>query len=453
MPGQRSSLFFDMQYPEVPPAQAQNSQPRYRVASTWQAGLSLLASVFLLALALLFLLRGLGWISDSTIPRDQITSSFLLAASLALGGILLLPSAAYALARLVNRPVGQPRSLIKTSPWVTILILGTAFVLLTTAGAVAAETAPLDWVVLPFIHILVIAIPIITVLYLGGRGLSKGSPQRAWGIFSAGMTLGPIIAFPLEIAALITSIIAGVVALAFSPGQIRDLTNLLDRLQTANQSPDAILPLLQPYLKYPAVVLGILAFMAVIVPLLEEAIKPIGVWLLVKHQLTPAEGFTAGLISGAGFALVESLGYTSNGGSAWLSSVLLRAPTGLMHMLACGLTGWGLAKAVSLHRTRWFLAGYGGAVTIHGLWNGLTVTATGIFLIYPNRTSSYVIAGLAGLGLFTVFATVFILLVSINHRLRQEQIAHAIITPAPVMASAAETIPSESESPLNEHHP
>jgi hypothetical protein len=123
-----------------------------------------------------------------------------------------------------------------------------------------------------------------------------------------------------------------------------------------------------------------------------------------------------------------------------------------MHITACGLTGWGLAKAVSLHRIRWLLAGYGGAVLIHGLWNGLTITAAGIVLIYPDQASSFAVAGLAGLGMFAVFGTVFILLISINRRLRL-QTAHAIISPSPVWASTADTIQPGSESSIHAHNP
>jgi RsiW-degrading membrane proteinase PrsW (M82 family) len=266
------------------------------------------------------------------------------------------------------------------------------------------------------------------------------------------MTLGPISIFALEIVALFAFVIAGILLIALSPGQLNELSHLVEQLKTINQSPAEILPVIQPYLKNPLIDFGVLLFMAGIVPMLEEALKPIGVWLLVKRHLTPAEGFAAGLISGAGFALVESLGYTSDGGQGWISAVLLRAPTALMHILTCGLTGWGLAKAVSLRRFRWLLAGYGGAVAIHGMWNGLTITAAGIVLLYPDQPSAVAVAGLALLGMVTLFGFVFLLLVLSNRRL-QPQAAHAIIPTDPALDSAPDTIPPESESSLHEYYP
>jgi RsiW-degrading membrane proteinase PrsW (M82 family) len=431
---------------------APERQPKHSAASIGQAGFSLLVSAVLLALAARFVWRGLSWISDPQISRSDITSSFLMAASLALGGILLLPSARYALAQLAGRPARQNASRGKMSPWITVFLLGILFGLLLIVGAAVSQSFPVAWIVLPFVHLLLIGIPIAGVLTLGGYDLSKGSPQRAWGVLAAGMTLGPAIIFSLEIVALFISVIIGVVLIAITPGQYSQFSQLAEQLQATSRNPEAILPILQPYLKNPLIAMGVLMFMAGIVPLLEEALKPIGLWLLARRRLTPIEGFTAGLLSGAGFALVESLGYTSDGGQGWLSAVMLRAPTALMHITTCGLTGWGLAKAVSLHRFRWLLAGYGGAVAIHGLWNGLTITAAGIVLAYPDQPGAAAVAGLALLGMFALFVSVFLLLVKCNRYLRQ-QAAHAIISIETGPVSAAQHISSESESSFHEPNP
>lgn len=441
-----------MQFSLPPSSPALAVQSRTRTASIWQAGLSLLGAAGLLALALNYALRGLSWITNPQISRNEITGAFFLATSLALCAVLLLPSAGFALARLAGQQVERYPGQGKINPWVFILLLGTSFSIFLFAGAMISQSIPLAWIVLPILHILVIGIPVATILYLGGRGLPKGSPQRAWGIFGAGMTLGPGLIFVLEIIALLAAAFAAALLIALSPDQLDKLSHLVEQLQTVNLNPDEILPILQPYLKNPLIILGVLIFMSGIVPMLEEGFKPIGVWLLVKRRLTPAEGFTAGLLSGAGFALVESLGYTSSGGQGWVSSVLLRAPTALMHILACGLTGWGLTKAVSQHRIRWLLAGYGSAVAIHGLWNGFTLAAAGIVLLYPDRPSAQIVAGLALLSMLLLFGFAFLLLILINRHLRL-QAAHAIIHSYPVLSSALDTIPPESESSLHEHYP
>jgi len=83
-----------------------------------------------------------------------------------------------------------------------------------------------------------------------------------------------------------------------------------------------------------------------LIPLLEELLKPLAIWILVWRKLTPVEGFVAGLICGSAFGLIESIGnLASISGSDWIIVVLGRTGTGLLHTVATGLVGWGLASA------------------------------------------------------------------------------------------------------------
>ena len=67
---------------------------------------------------------------------------------------------------------------------------------------------------------------------------------------------------------------------------------------------------------------------------------------LAGKGLTDQEGFVAGLLCGAGFALLENLLYFMNVGTAeeWLFMVIGRAGTGVLHMFGSALMGWGLAR-------------------------------------------------------------------------------------------------------------
>ena len=94
----------------------------------------------------------------------------------------------------------------------------------------------------------------------------------------------------------------------------------------------------------PAVVASVFVYIAVLVPLIEEILKPIGVWLLAGRKLTPVDGFMAGVLSGAGYALFENL-FLSSSGEQWMSVVLARVGTGAVHMFTTSLVGWGLASA------------------------------------------------------------------------------------------------------------
>lgn len=152
-----------------------------------------------------------------------------------------------------------------------------------------------------------------------------------------------------------------------------ELSILADRLRQAGNSPQLIAHIISPYLKDPLVIFSAFTFAAVIVPLIEEAIKPLGVWFLAGSRLTPAEGFTAGILCGAGYALVESLTLSADSGNDWVSLVFARIGTAVVHILTSGLTGWALASA--WREKRYFRLGvtYLGAVLLHGLWNGLTM--------------------------------------------------------------------------------
>ena len=129
----------------------------------------------------------------------------------------------------------------------------------------------------------------------------------------------------------------------------------------------------------------------------------------------------AGVISGAGFALVESMFNTASlMGDTWLVVTSMRFGTTLMHMLASGIVGWGLACAWTQRKFLRLAGAYIAAVLLHGVWNGLAIFLS-ISMIAPGQTPE-IIARLGkitfwGLGFLTVIA--FVVLLLINARLRR----------------------------------
>jgi RsiW-degrading membrane proteinase PrsW (M82 family) len=103
----------------------------------------------------------------------------------------------------------------------------------------------------------------------------------------------------------------------------------------------------------------------------------VALWTLAGRKLTPQEGFVGGLLCGAGFALMENVFYFTTVLMAedWLFMAIGRAGTGVLHMLASGLVGWGLAKA--WQDGKWALLGFTtlGAFGLHGLWNVLALVS------------------------------------------------------------------------------
>jgi hypothetical protein len=295
------------------------------------------------------------------------TPMILIAAGLGFFGILILPSIGFSLSRLLNRSVNLPAWFQLSSLWRSIIFF--PFVLL--AGHLIVTQTGFSWVLLPPFHILALGLPILFIFWLGSRGIPNGSLQRLWGVFSAGLVLGPVIILLIEFLALITVILMAVVFIASQPDRLVELYTLADQLQGLEQNPLLALDLLEPYLYRPEVVLTIFLFAAGLVPIIEELFKPIGVWVLGR-EATPAQGFVAGLVSGAGYALFENLALSSQS-TDWALAVTARAGTSLLHIITAGLVGW---ATVSAWRTRRYLHVVGAyliAVIIHGLWNGMTL--------------------------------------------------------------------------------
>ena len=116
----------------------------------------------------------------------------------------------------------------------------------------------------------------------------------------------------------------------------------------------------------------IFGFFSLMVPLAEEALKPIGVWLLAGRKLSPAAGFTAGAMSGAGFAIFESL-TASTSGEQWTMLVVGRIGTAVVHILTSALMGLAIVNAWNRRRYLRLAATYLGVVLLHGAWNGLSI--------------------------------------------------------------------------------
>lgn len=337
--------------------------------SVFQFCLSVVAIMILWGISLISALAGFIEMIQSPAVGFGAMQFSLLSAGAFFIGALVVPSAVFAMERLLNRRI-IPFAFNWNTLRPTRLIFALPFIYI--VGYLITKYTELAWLLLPPIHILAIGLPIAWLTYIGLRNLPKGTPQRFWGVFDAGMLLAPLLIFALEFAVIVIIALGGVMVLASNPDALAELTTLVDSFEYAAQSPDVFVELLEPYLFKPATLYIIFTFVAIIVPLLEELIKPIGVWLLFGHKLSPAAGYSAGLLSGAGFALVESLGMSVNS-QEWGVVVAARIGTGAIHILTAGLMGWGLASSWRDRRYSRLPLIYLLAVGIHGLWNGLTL--------------------------------------------------------------------------------
>jgi hypothetical protein len=357
----------------TPQTSTQTSAVPIKWTSLFQLVFSALAALLLIGLAAIISVSSFIQYFNQGSGNQELTQSFMVASSLAFAGVLLLPSAWYAWKSLTfpgieSKSYHEPRGfgLILTL-LVLVVVPGAWF------GNWVSQNDQLAWLLLPLINIIVNGLSAFWVVYIGVRGLKPGSRRRVWGVFSSGLILGPSIILILELFTLIGFGILAIMWAVLNPDISSQLQNLIFRLQNVPSNPEAILQILFPFLLKPGILFIAFSFISVIVPIIEEALKPIGVWFLAGKKISPAQGFAFGVLCGAGFGLFENLGNTSVGGETWAILVSTRITTLLLHCLTTGLVGWALASAWTEKRYLRLGITYASAVIIHGLWNGLAV--------------------------------------------------------------------------------
>jgi hypothetical protein len=228
---------------------------------------------------------------------------------------------------------------------------------------------------LPFLHVGGIVIPILFALGLGLQGVVNGSAQRKWGAFSVGLGLVPPLIFLIETIALVIFVLTIAVYISQDEALIREIGQFAYRLRSFSASPDEIIQQVRPYLSQLTIVLLILFFSAIVVPLIEEAIKPLAVWMLSTRLSTSAEGFSAGALSGAGYALLESFLLASTR-EQWVGAVIGRSGTAFIHIFTAALMGSALVESWRQRRYFRLAIAYLCAVFLHGTWNALAILFT-----------------------------------------------------------------------------
>ena len=394
--------------PHNQPPNLGRAQSEIHWPSVLQLGFSLLGISILWSVAFVLVLVGVFQLLLPSQEQGDSAIPLLLGSSGVMVGLLLVPSAVYSLLRLLGR---QPKRLAPTPPWLRPSLSIFALPALLLGGWWISQQSPPLQLLLPVFHILAIGIPILWLSYLALRDLPLGSPQRLWGLIGSGSALAPLLILIAEMLVLLGGALIWAIWASGQPGMLDELSILVERLRRAGNSPQLIAHILTPYLENPLVIFSAFAFTAVMVPLIEEAIKPLGVWFLAGSRPAPGEGFAAGVLCGAGYALVESLTLSIDSGDQWVSLVFARIGTAVVHILTSGLTGWALAYAWRDRRYLRLGATYLGVVLLHGLWNGLTVLIVvgdlsqslsqlgGDLISQASQIAPYGLAGLAVAGL------------------------------------------------------
>jgi len=350
-------------------------------------------------------------------PAGQMIGSFAFGFEI----LILLVCSWFVLQKTMGREQADAPFIFPFADWQIIAVIGVMVTSAVIGGFIAySEIAWLGWILLPILTIFVIVPPIWLLYGIGTKGIELGPRWRFFGIFGLSMTIGPVLMIVLEMVLLVVIIIAGAIVLSVQqPVLFQELLKLANILKEETNQ-DVILKLLAPYISNPLVLATAIGYVALFVPLIEELFKPLAVWIFAKKIESPAQGFAMGVLSGAAFALIESLNASGDGTVSWPAIVSVRAGTSLLHMTASGLVGWGIVSAFHEKRPSKFFAAYFTAAAIHGLWNacavGVGVSMIGEYIGKPEWLYNIIPAMLCGMSVLAI--GMFAVLIAANRKLR-----------------------------------
>ena len=261
------------------------------------------------------------------------------------------------------------------------------------------------------INVLMILIPIWWFLELGRLRLSNGSAQRQWGLFAFSTYITLPLIVTVEIIVLGFGVLIGALWLSQQPEFAPILTQIGDPFMIDPSIFEDLAVDLLPLLTRPGLIAVVGSFVALIIPLIEELLKPLGIWLLQKRNLTPVDGFTIGMICGAAFAVLESLFSISAVMPGERMFVMVgRIGTGLLHIFTAGINGWALASTWRDGKYMRVGIAYLASVIVHGAWN-LFALLLGLDMA-GNELPQIVDPGLSGLAVWFLPILTMVLLIS-----------------------------------------
>lgn len=333
-------------------------------------------------------------------------------------GLSAIPSIVFSIGRLshaAESPLQNDRGFLSASLSLIILVpLG----LLTTLPAFNPPSS----VFMVFANSLFVVLPAWWLVELGRRKLPRITRQKQWGLFN----FGAFVSVPVIILIEVILLILGAGVLVAFLKRIPEYTALLNSFQNLMVMNMDSLPLIveqfKPLLQNPGVIASLFAAIALVVPLVEELLKPLALWLFVKRRWSPAEGFIAGMVSGAAFSIVESLfAMTAVAGESWLALAGARVGTTLLHITTAGLSGWALTSTWQDGKIRRVVLTYLLVVFVHGLWNASAILVgisqmDGLLPMPSTPVLSYIAIAVMGLLILALIS----LLVLINRHLRRQ---------------------------------
>jgi hypothetical protein len=293
-----------------------------------------------------------------------------------------------------------------------IWLLALLFPLAVLMGHLVLSLNLLPIVSFPLLHVAVAALPPLFILALVGRGLGEVTSRRDLILqFSSGAFLSTLIAFALEAMAGLSVLTAAFLGVTIQPNGPVLLQKLAKYLEDPTWLQDPLA--LAPSLMSPIILVTALAFVAGIIPLIEEAVKTIGVGIMAYRQPTLPQAFFWGLAGGAGFAFVEGLLNTSANLQTWTSVAVLRVGATLLHCFTGALVGLAWYSVLAKRHWGYGVGLYSASVAVHGLWNALSAGIAFASLEALGGGAANNTLMLASFGVLAILALLLVLALAI----------------------------------------
>lgn len=342
-------------------------------------------------------------------------------------GVVLLAAAYFSIQKYRQKPAMDEYISLPASYRLLSLILLIA-VLSLLVGYWLGGFQTINWLVLPILTIPAIVLPLGALLLLGTRGLPIGTRWQTWSVLGLAMTLTPFFLLILEVMIAILLFIVIVAYILTQPELASQIQGVFQQIMILGPESEAARELLSPFLMRPGVILSALIYVAVLVPAVEEIFKPLGVWLFAAQLDSAAQGFALGALSGAGYALIETVGVSGQQTADWASLLSSRIGTGLLHITTSAIMGAAIVLAWRQRRYLRLLGTYLFAIFLHGLWNALatlyTFSTLANVLNLPSGLLRFQPEVIAGMGVLAV--GLFVLLLVSNRRMRK------MLVPSPI---------------------
>ena len=383
---------------------------------------SLLSALLFIVGAMVFfsvaLITGITALATLLAGKEVHAQQTILCAVSGFEALILLVATFISIQRYRQQPFTEQDFSFHIGPWQIVFYL-LVMALVVFLGYQFGEKSSFNWIILPILTIPAVALPIIVLLGLGIRGIPLGARWQSWGAFGIAMTLSPFLLIIFEVFAMIVIVILAVAFILSQPRLVNDIEHLSRQIQILGPQSEALQDLLLPYLTKPGVMIISLVYVAALVPMIEELIKPLGVWFFARRLTSPAQGFAFGALSGAAYALIETLG-VSGQTEGWATLLLSRIGTGILHITTTALMGAAIVYAVRERHYLRLLITYFLAISMHGLWNALAVIYTFATLgkVLNQKTAFNQFQTPLVVGMSVLALIYLVILVFANNRIR-----------------------------------